>query len=398
MSAMAKGSPFEHIIEDIEGNVLDREQKMVLAKGFIPLDPEVLATALLLLTNDSDRQISESARETILDMPVNIVKNIAQNRKTSPKLIYILSRLRIADAEILEAIVLNPMVNNDTLDYIALNGPGKVVEILAGNQERMLSHDSILHSLMKNPNTPAYIQTRLETFKREMSEQKEAKLAEARKQKEIAQKREAQHVQVEKKDAPGSGAPEMVRPKAAPVVKPKPKPVVAQAKPHLDEEAGEEIELFEEDETRSQESANASQRIAAMNVAERIKLAKLGSREERMILIRETNKQVALAAVTSPKTTDDEYEQIARMKNVIEEVLREIGYNRERTQNPAIRRALLENPRTPVGVSLNLVKMVTEKELRDLAKNRNIPETIRTTAKRMVIQRQQRKEKKSGGH
>ncbi|MBN2384195.1 hypothetical protein JXQ70_15060 [bacterium] len=391
MSEVNQGSPFDHIITDIEDNKLDLEQRMVIAKGFLPLEPEVLASALLLLTNDPDREISKSARDTILEMPVSIVKNLALNRNTSPKLFHILAQLRIADTDLLEAIVLNPSVENHTLEYIARHGPTKVIEILAGNQERMLSYKPIIKAILQNTNTPSYIQIRLEMFEREFAEQKEAKLEEERRyQAELDRRTALKEQAAQKKEAtrvtsqPASQTTVAEKPQA----KTSARPTTTKT-----QEPEEEIELMEEEEL-SEGTITTSQRIAEMNVGDRIKLAKFGTREERMLLIRETNKLVALAAVTSPKMTEDEVEQVARMKNLIDDVLREIGKNREYMKSPSIRRALLENPRTPIGISLDLIKHVTERELGDLAKNRNIPETIRTTALRMVKQRMQRKETK----
>lgn len=392
---MSEESPFAHILEDIQNDVLDKQQKMVLAKGFLPLDPEMLATALLYLSNDQDHEIASTAKDTVLEMPVNIVKNIAQNRKIKSDLIDNLAHLRIADTEILEAIILNPAVDNKTLEYVATHGPTKVIEILAGNQERMLSHSAIIDAILKNTNTPSYIQTRLEMFRQEIAEQTAVKKEEERLREESLARQE----RLKEKKAGTVDSDTIARKEAttspvqqATANKPQSKTKVSKIRGEEDEE---DISLMEED---LEEGLSISQKIQNMPVGERIKLAKFGTREERMLLVRETNKMVALAAISSPKTTEEEIEQIARMKNIVDDVLREIGNNREYTKSPTVRKSLLENPRTPVGVSLNLIKHVSERELNDLSKNRNIPEVIRTTARRMVIQRQQRKDKKSGKH
>ncbi len=61
---------------------------------------------------------------------------------------------------------------------------------------------------------------------------------------------------------------------------------------------------------------------------ERMKLATRGTREQRSVLVRDPNRLVAAAVLSSPKLTDSEVEQFAKMANVAEDVLRVIGTNR----------------------------------------------------------------------
>src|SRR5688572_1418714 len=79
-------------------------------------------------------------------------------------------------------------------------------------------------------------------------------------------------------------------------------------------------------EHRPEDQQTAMMRIAALPVAQRISLAMKGSREERAILIRDPNKIVGAAVLSSPKLTEAEVESIAKMANVSEEILRIIGH------------------------------------------------------------------------
>ena len=67
------------------------------------------------------------------------------------------------------------------------------------------------------------------------------------------------------------------------------------------------------------------QKIASLNVAQRMTLAMKGSREERAVLVRDPNKIVAVAVLSSPKLTETEVESIAKMANVSDEILRMIS-------------------------------------------------------------------------
>ena len=64
------------------------------------------------------------------------------------------------------------------------------------------------------------------------------------------------------------------------------------------------------------------QRIGRLSGAEKIQVALKGNQEERLILIRDSNKSVARAVLESPRLTDHEIEAYASLRDVSEEVLR----------------------------------------------------------------------------
>ena len=86
------------------------------------------------------------------------------------------------------------------------------------------------------------------------------------------------------------------------------------------------------------------QKIAAMNVAQRMALAMKGTREERAVLVRDPNKIVGVSVLSSPKMTESEIESIAKMANVSDEILRMIGFSRAWTKNYGVVHALVRNP------------------------------------------------------
>lgn len=122
------------------------------------------------------------------------------------------------------------------------------------------------------------------------------------------------------------------------------------------------------------------EKIAAMKVGERIKLAMLGTRDERFVLIRDTNKVVSAAVLESPKIGETEMESYAAMKNVQEDVLRGIARNRRFMKHYGVIRALLNNPRTPIDVAVPLLPHLTPFDLQNLTRNKNISDTVRKLA------------------
>ncbi len=126
------------------------------------------------------------------------------------------------------------------------------------------------------------------------------------------------------------------------------------------------------------------QRIQRMNVAERIQLALRGGKEIRNILLKDSNREVMLSVLENPKLTDTEIELIARSRNISDDALRIISKNREWMKNYSIVIALVTNPKTPPGISLNYMSSLKANDLRLLEKNRNVPEIIRSAAKRLT--------------
>jgi hypothetical protein len=129
------------------------------------------------------------------------------------------------------------------------------------------------------------------------------------------------------------------------------------------------------------------QKISRLDIKGRIQLAMKGTKEERSILVRDGTKIIALAVLDSPKITDGEVEKFAGQKNVLEAVLRAIPMKRRFAKNYAVVRALVFNPRTPLDVSLGLMKNLLVADLKNLSGNKEVAETVRKLALRMFRQK-----------
>lgn len=138
-----------------------------------------------------------------------------------------------------------------------------------------------------------------------------------------------------------------------------------------------------EDEQRG----SVLQKIAVLDVKGRIQLAMKGTKEERSILVRDGTKVVALAVLDSPKITDGEVEKFANQKNVLEALLRAIPMKRRFAKNYVIVRNLVANPRTPLDVSLGLMKNLLVQDLKNLSANKEVSDTVRKLALRMFKQK-----------
>lgn len=158
--------------------------------------------------------------------------------------------------------------------------------------------------------------------------------------------------------------------------------------PPPDEEGAallEESDTSNEEEEKAGDEGGRARRISEMSVPERLKAAMKGTREMRSLLIRDTNRMVALAVLSSPKLTDTEVESYARLGSVSEDVLRTIGQTRAWTKSYAVVTALIKNAKTPLAISLTLLQRLNDRDVRSLSIDRNVPEPLRTAARRKVV-------------
>ena len=145
-----------------------------------------------------------------------------------------------------------------------------------------------------------------------------------------------------------------------------------------------------------EERGSALQKISKLDIKGRIQLAMKGTKEERSLLVRDGTKLVALAVLDSPKISDGEVEKIASQKNVLEAVLRAIPMKRKFAKNYIIIRNLVSNPRTPLDVSLGLMKNILVNDLRNLAANKDVSDTVRKLAQKMFKQKADPTKKSTG--
>ncbi len=132
--------------------------------------------------------------------------------------------------------------------------------------------------------------------------------------------------------------------------------------------------------------------LSSLPVPARLKVAMKGTREQRAVLIRDPNKIISAAVLSSPKLSDTEVEAFARMTNVSEEVLRVIGASRGWVRKQAVAVALVKNPKTPPGISMSLLPRMTTRDVKMLTMDRNVPEALRLAARKLASNQEARKQ------
>ena len=144
---------------------------------------------------------------------------------------------------------------------------------------------------------------------------------------------------------------------------------------------GQDDSFGADDEDRD----TAMQKLSKMGFADRVKAAMRGSREMRALLIRDSNKMISAAVLSSPKLSEPEVEGFAKMASISEEILRVIANNRAWTKNYNVVVGLTRNPKTPLALSLNFLNRLSSRDLQQISVDRNVAEPLRVAARKKVV-------------
>jgi len=162
--------------------------------------------------------------------------------------------------------------------------------------------------------------------------------------------------------------------------------------PQLDLDLGQLAERSELlGEGADEREANVIKRLAGLKIGQKMRVALFGNREERMVLIRDSNRAIAMAVLKNPQFGEEEAEAVANSRNVMQDVLRQIARHREFAKSYQVQHNLARNPRTPIEIAQNLVARLNDKDLKLLVKNRNVADAVRRQAKRVLDAREARR-------
>jgi hypothetical protein len=337
------------------------------AKGLVPaVAPSDLCTLLYMLSFDLDEPIRETARKTAEGLPDKIWGVALRSEGMKGQVLdWLAERFAGKDAAI-ELVLLNPAASDETIARLAPTVSQKLAEIVRQNELRLLRHDPIIRALCQNPNALASSLDGACDFcvRNGLTLLDVPRLVEA-------------HKRVYGVD-PTVKAPEPGETAAA---------LMAEYGDTLVRDGGEEASAATEEEDPSRVTIN--QRIMKMSVAEKIKLATLGNQEARKLLLRDSNKLVTMAAATSPRITDGEILSLANSRTVNSDVLRYIYSNREFLKTYAIKISLVKNPKVPLPTALKMLYTLQERDIKDLCRDRNVPQTIQAQAKSIMMKKEQ---------
>jgi hypothetical protein len=416
------------MIELIRSSSVPATLMQSAARGALSVPAAEMIEILVHLANHN-KIFGQTARMTLAGWDEKACLAAASDRNTPQEVLQYFIALENLRPRLLPALLENPAISDTTLDVIAATGPREVVEAMRQSL-RVQKSPTILHALTANPNATQSETAQLHE-KLLASGFESAPLEAATKQAgevpgesgaegatAVGDERDeavsAYFTEHAKEIAADEGKPfqplggmyEFEATSVESPVFPSPDPAEAHvATPSAEAPAGNApatgpsktaTAAKKAHVPREDERGSVLQRIAKLDIKGRIQMAMKGSKEERSILIRDGTKLVALAVLESGKITDGEVEKFASQKNVLEAVLRQIPMKRRFIKNYNVVRNLVANPRTPIDVSLGLMKNLLVADLRHLASNKEVSETIRKLALKMFKQKTDTTKKQSG--
>ena len=379
--------------------------KLAAAKGMLPLAPDEMLEALRMLSLDDDAEVQQAVGVTVRTFDSNRLKPIVESSETSASILGFIATWTSIPRDVYQPLIFHQNTPDEALAAIAMASVlGEIIELVALKQQALINHPAIIDAILANPRRTPEAERRAKEVREEFFEkQYGAQIIEGeqRAQSEDAaaaveepapettvriEDLFAEYIESDLIDTGDELLVEFEQQFGS----------IDEIPDLLEEVEGFDVEKFlagEEfadniDKDIFEERVNVLARIARMSVKDRIRFAIKGTREVRMILIRDPNRPVCAAVIMNPRITDQEIETIAALRSVNEEVLRLIGINRNWTRSYPVIHNLVRNPKTPVALTLNYLNRIQSKDLRALGQNKNIPEVVRTMANRMYVKRQ----------
>lgn len=341
--AESQGSLLDHVRSGS-----NRQLQVLAASGLLPLPPEELIPLQVELARGVDPEISRSAVESLRKVDARIVAPFLERQAGEEVLSFFAAESQ--HPLLLETILRRRDVPRRLLVDLAYRLPADLQEILILRQDAIIDEPAILDALERNPQLSGYTQRRITEYRDHL-------------------------------------LPQGRRPAAAPASAP------GLAEEMSDQELALAVEQVRkeaptEGEVETQTGLSEGQ-IRMLPVPARLKLARGASRQLRAFLLRDTNPQVATAVLQSNPLSDQEVEQTAASRAVVEEVLEAISRKREWISRYNVAKLLVQNPRTPLQISMKLINRMSVRDLRDLSRDKNIADAVRSTALRLYRIKQQ---------
>jgi hypothetical protein len=346
--------------------------RQMAAKGVAPgLKPAEMLTVVAILSESADEAVAATARATLEKLPAPLL-NGALSGDLAPGVLALIGPGYAKNLAVMERIVAHPALLPQTVVAIAAAASEAVAELVATNEQLLLAHPEIIEKLYMNK------ATRMSTADRvlELAVRNNVELKGIPAYKEAAIAIGQELVA----EATAERTPDDVLFVETEAIA---KAIVVDATVEdthrLDEETGEEVV--------EEKFLPIHAQLAMMTISQKIRRCMLGNAAERLILVRDSNRLVAAAAIKSPGIQENEVVRIAASRNVSDDVLRIIALDREWTRSHQIKLNLVSNPRTPFAFAAKLVMHLREHELKALARSKNVTGAVATAAKQQLSRR-----------
>src|SRR5215213_9130553 len=388
------------VVKAVVEGTAPRPARLAAARGILPLPQLDLLEVLVAFASSDDTELSKHARETIRTQDTETLNALVRSDAIPVPILSYLATVGELPKKIHESIISN--ARTPVMTIVRFAGETKSPELLDAislNQQLLIQTPAVIEAILKNPNRTSEAErraaeTKKEFFEKERGQQQIASELRAQGKEAAAQFIEnsdfdnlgiseedalflAEHIEIPDSETDDSWLRlEFIE-------------EIYEETPEQREQIFNKIlgEFKSEDMDMPSERISIINRIMKMGMKDRTQLAMKGDRESRNILIRDPNRIVAQAVVNNPRITVQEIEKIASMRSVTEDILRHIASNRQWSRSYAVVHNLVRNPRTPIHNCMNILSRLQIKDLKALAKNRNVSDAVRRQAYRLSLAR-----------
>ena len=361
--------------------------KMMTARGMAPLPPAELVVALYQLGFSDDITVRDASNKSAVELPDAILQS-ALAAALDGRVLDFYARRVTRRAKPLEVVLLNRATHDETFRHLATVLTENDLEMIAKNEERLLRSPQIIAALYMNP------KTRMSTAQRvvELAARNAVRVEGIPGFDDIVKAIAGTPITAAD-DAAFREATTIVVDSTAGLA------IVALAEAddalvaETDETAEEPKELTDDEAaaaaiamtagagTNDPKAEEKAKKLTDLSPAAKIRVATLGNSFGRSVLIRDKNKQVSMACIRSPGVSDSEALKYATNRGLDDDIIRFICNQRSWTRLPAIRFALVNNPKTPMNVALRFLPLLNIRDLKQLARSKGIPAALAKVAK-----------------
>ena len=395
-------------VRAIVAGTAPRPAQLAAARGILPLAQGDLLEVLVALAASADAELRDSAAETLSAQTGGDIETAVKSADAAPRVLDYFAGRENLSRDAYEAILTNPRTPEASIIRFARQtSNGELLELVSFNQQLLIKTPAIIDAIINNPYRTAEAERKASEIKREFFEKARgaAQIAgELRAQGKTAAAEFIESAEFAGGLSEDAGVSNLSFDDAILLAEHIEVPDAETDDSWLSLEYIEEFyeetdeqrqsivnkilgEMRAEDDEISGERVSMVNRILRMGMKDRVKLAMKGDREARNILIRDPNRIVAQAVISNARITEQEVEKIAAMRTVPEEILRQIGINRNWARNYSIMHNLARNPRTPIGNVITILSRLQLRDLQAISKNRNVSDAVRRQALRLATAR-----------
>ena len=350
------------------------------ARGVAPgLKPAEVVAVVVVLSRSDRAAVHDNAVATIKNLPPPILQG-ALAADLEPAAIHALGQAYIDRAEVIEKLVVMPRVAMDTIEHLARLGAENITEIVATNETRLLEYPRIIELLYMNPATRGSTADRIVDLARRNG----LELTGIPTFREAAQALEGELI-FEPSAEPTPD--DLVYLEAVAIAEQISAEVAATKSAEPEDTHVEKVDGAAEEEVVKERFVPLYKRIADMSISQKVRRATLGTKEERLLLVRERNRLVCTAVARSPMLQEDEVDLITKNRNMSEDVLKIIGSNGEWLRSYTIKKNLAENPKTPPLMAMRFALGLRESDMRNFIKNKNVSPAVRDAVRKHLQKR-----------